>query len=201
MKKAYLIVNTLLLSSWLFISNAFATNPVVVFETNKGHIELELYANKAPISVKNFLQYVNDEFYNGLIFHRVIPGFMIQGGGFDPQLNRQNTRPSIKNEANNGLKNLRGTIAMARLPSPDTATSQFFINLKDNAFLDHGARDFGYAVFGKVTAGIEVVDTIAKTNTGNKQGMQNVPVESIIIKKAWQKKQETPKDQKQSDKK
>ncbi|MCX4030049.1 peptidylprolyl isomerase [Spartinivicinus marinus] len=200
MKNTYLIVNTLLLSSWLFISHAFAANPVVVFDTNKGPIELELYANKAPISVKNFLQYVNNDFYNGLIFHRVIPGFMIQGGGFDPQLNRKSTQPSIKNEANNGLKNLRGTIAMARLPSPDTATSQFFINLKDNAFLDHGARDFGYAVFGKVTAGMEVVDTIAKTKTGNKQGMQNVPVDSIIIKKAWQKNQETAQEQKQPDK-
>ncbi|WP_163834150.1 peptidylprolyl isomerase [Spartinivicinus ruber] len=187
MKKAYITLTILLLSSWLFISHAFAANPTVVFETNKGTVELELYADKAPISVKNFLQYVNDEFYNGLVFHRVIPGFMIQGGGFNPQLNRQSTRSSIKNEANNGLKNLRGTIAMARLPSPDTATSQFFINLNDNAFLDHGVRDFGYAVFGKVTTGMDVVDSIAATKTGNQQGMQNVPIEPVIIKKAWQK--------------
>ncbi len=153
----------------------------VLMKTNKGNIELELDSEKAPISVKNFMQYVSEKFFDGLIFHRVIPDFMIQGGGFDPKMNQKEGHAPIKNEAKNGLKNLRGTIAMARTGVIDSATSQFFINLKDNSFLDHGTRDFGYAVFGKVTKGMEVVDAIAKIPTKRTGPMSDIPSETIQI--------------------
>ena len=140
-------------------------NPKVLMKTNMGDIELELYPDKAPISVNNFLAYVREGFYSNTLFHRVIDGFMIQCGGLDTNGNRKTTKDPIKNEAKNGLKNLRGTIAMARTQEVDSATSQFFINLVDNETLDHGVRDYGYAVFGRVTNGMKVVDKIAKVKT------------------------------------
>src|SRR6516162_7156051 len=144
-------------------------NPVVVMETSKGTIKVELFADKAPITVKNFLSYVDDKFYDGVIFHRVIPDFMIQGGGMEPGLKEKKTKDPIKNESDNGLENKRGTIAMARTPRPDSATSQFFVNVKDNAFLDRAnAQDrVGYCVFGKVIDGLDVVDKIKAVETGD----------------------------------
>lgn len=153
----------------------------VIMETSLGKIELELDMDKAPLSVKNFLTYVDEKFFDGLIFHRVIPNFMIQGGGFDNKMQQKKTHAPIQNEAKNGLKNLRGTIAMARTSDINSATAQFFINLKDNSFLDHGTRDFGYAVFGKVTAGMDVVDKIAAVKTGVVSGMSDVPKETVSI--------------------
>ena len=155
-------------------------------ETNLGNIELELDEKKAPITVKNFAGYAKSGHYNDTIFHRVINGFMIQGGGFTADMNQKPTKEPIRNEAMNGLKNARGTIAMARTMVVDSATSQFFINLVDNSFLDFrnpSAQGFGYAVFGKVTKGMEVVDQIAKVRTGSKGMHQDVPVEAVVIKK------------------
>ena len=140
---------------------------MVVFETSLGEFILEFFPEEAPISVENFLGYVDEGFFDGTVFHRVIPGFMIQGGGFDEEMNQKSTHDQIKNEADNGLKNERGSLSMARTAEVDSATSQFFINLKDNEFLDHGSRDFGYAVFAKISKGMEVVDEIAKVPTGN----------------------------------
>jgi peptidyl-prolyl cis-trans isomerase A (cyclophilin A) len=162
--------------------------PVVVLETTLGNIEIQLEPEKAPITVKNFLAYVDAGFYDGTVFHRVIPGFMIQGGGFDADLHQKETRAPIKNEASNGLENERGTVAMARTSNPDSATAQFFINLKDNDFLNHGSRDEGYAVFGHVVGGMDVVDKIAGVSTGNRGMHQNVPTEPVVIEKAVQKK-------------
>lgn len=159
-------------------------NPMVVFSTNYGDIKIELYPEQAPITVENFLSYVDDGFFDGTIFHRVIPGFVLQGGGFTPEMEQKKTKEPIKNEADNGLKNERGTLSMARTQVVDSATSQFFINLKDNAFLDHGGRDFGYAVFGKVVEGMDVVDEIAKVRTGNRGGHQDVPVEPVQVETA-----------------
>jgi peptidyl-prolyl cis-trans isomerase A (cyclophilin A) len=157
-------------------------NPKVLLETNMGTIELELYPDKAPISVQNFLDYVKSEFYNGVIFHRVIKDFVIQGGGYDVNMKKKQTNPPIKNEAENGLLNKRGTICYARTPVVDSATSQFFINHRDNQVLDHGVRDYGYAVFGKVTKGMDVVDKIANVKTHNlSNGMGDVPVQPVII--------------------
>ena len=162
-----------------------AKKPVVTLDTSLGKIVLELDAEKAPVSVANFLAYVDSGFYDGTIFHRVIPDFMIQGGGFAPDMSQKPTKPPIKNEADNGLKNESWTIAMARTPAKDSATAQFFINLKDNDFLNHGSRDFGYAVFGKVTGGVDVVKKIAAVKTTNAAGgHQNVPVEPVVIKSA-----------------
>ncbi|MGH7909452.1 MAG: peptidylprolyl isomerase [Thermodesulfobacteriota bacterium] len=156
-------------------------NPMVIMSTSMGDIKIELYPDKAPETVKNFLAYANDKFYDGTIFHRVIPGFMIQAGGFTPEMQQKATKPPIKNEASNGLKNDTGTIAMARTSVVDSATSQFFINLTDNDFLNHGNRDFGYAVFGKVVEGMNVVNKIAGVKTGN-QGMQrDVPLKPVAI--------------------
>jgi peptidyl-prolyl cis-trans isomerase B (cyclophilin B) len=160
----------------------------VTLETSKGNITLELDADKAPVTVENFLKYVNDDFYNGTIFHRVIPNFMIQGGGFmpGPGMVQKATENPIKNEADNGLSNERGTIAMARTNDPHSATSQFFINHKDNGFLDHTApngQGWGYCVFGKVTEGMDVVDAIAGVATGNDSGHGDVPVDNITIDK------------------
>jgi peptidyl-prolyl cis-trans isomerase A (cyclophilin A) len=161
-----------------------AKKPVVILETSLGQIQLELDAAKAPVTVANFLAYVDAGFYDGTVFHRVIPDFMIQGGGFAPDMSQKPTKPPIKNEADNGLKNAAMTIAMARTQVKDSATAQFFINLKDNEFLNHGSRDFGYAVFGKVTKGEDVVKKIAGVATGNRGGHQNVPTEPVQIKTA-----------------
>lgn len=160
---------------------------MVVFSTNYGDFTLELYPDKAPITVENFLSYVDSGFYNGTIFHRVIPGFVIQGGGFTEDMQQKRTQAPIKNEADNGLKNLRGTLSMARTSDINSATSQFFVNLKDNAFLDHGSRDFGYAVFAKVVDGMDVVDKIAAVPTGNRGGHQDVPREPVIVNSASRK--------------
>jgi len=158
-----------------------AENPHVLLNTSMGEIEIELEAEKAPVSVKNFLEYVESGYYDGTVFHRVIPGFMIQGGGFNEGLSQKKTRAPIKNEADNGLHNVRGTLAMARTQNVDSATSQFFINHRDNDFLDHGSRDFGYAVFAKVVRGMDVVDQIAQVPTGNRSMMQNVPLTPVKI--------------------
>ena len=164
-----------------------ADHPRVKIDTNLGSIVVELHPEKAPKTVENFLQYVRDGFYDGTIFHRVIDGFMIQGGGFTPNFERKETRAPIINEADNGLKNTRGTIAMARTMDPHSATAQFFINVKDNPFLDHTGktpRGWGYAVFGKVVEGMDVVDRIRKVRTGP-GGMfpKDVPQEPVIIEK------------------
>ena len=152
----------------------------VILLTNKGNIKLKLYPEKAPITVKNFLSYIDSGFYNNTIFHRIIPGFVIQGGGFSKEMGRKKTLPPIKNEADNGLKNLRGTLSMARTNIVNSATSQFFINLKDNDSLDHGSRDFGYAVFAEVIEGMDIVDKIASVQTTNRP-MPNIPVEQVVI--------------------
>ena len=177
------MLKQLLLSAGLLLSTSLfaAENPHVVLTTSYGDIEIELNAEKAPISTQNFLGYVESGFYNGTQFHRVIPGFMVQGGGFDADMRQKDTNAPIKNEADNGLHNVRGTLAMARTQVRDSATSQFFINHKDNAFLDHSSRDFGYAVFGKVTRGMDVVDKIAQVPTGNRGMHQNVPREPVLI--------------------
>jgi peptidyl-prolyl cis-trans isomerase A (cyclophilin A) len=154
---------------------------MVVMSTSIGDIKIELYENEAPITVENFLTYVRDGFYDGTIFHRVIPGFMIQGGGFTQDMNQKPTKAPIKNEADNGLGNETGTLAMARTVEVNSATSQFFINLTNNDFLNHGYRDFGYAVFGKVVEGMDVVNKIAQVQTGNKGPHQNVPVKPVVI--------------------
>jgi peptidyl-prolyl cis-trans isomerase B (cyclophilin B) len=162
-------------------------NPKVLIETTNGNIVLELYADKAPETVKNFLTYVDDGFYNGTIFHRVIPNFMIQGGGFTADMKQKRTRPPIKNEADNGLKNDRGTIAMARTQDPNSATAQFFINSADNDFLNHTGKTpqgWGYAVFGRVVEGMEVVDAISAVKTGNMGMHQDVPKTAVVISKA-----------------
>lgn len=163
----------------------------VVMETSLGNVEIELDGEKAPVSAKNFLQYVDDKFYDGLIFHRVIKDFMIQGGGFTATMDQKKTRETIKNEAGNGLKNLKGTVAMARTNVVDSATAQFFINTVDNDFLNHrntSPAGFGYAVFGKVTSGMDVVEKIRSVPTGEKSGMDDVPTTPVIIKSIKRKK-------------
>lgn len=160
---------------------------MVKLTTNFGEITLELDADKAPVTVANFLEYVNSGFYNNTVFHRVIDGFMIQGGGFEPGMNQKPTNEPIKNEADNGLPNKTYTIAMARTPNPHSATAQFFINVADNDFLNFSAptsNGWGYCVFGKVVAGMDVVDAIRKVRTGNKAGHQDVPVEDVVIERA-----------------
>ena len=154
---------------------------MITIKTNHGDIKVELFDEKAPITCENFRQYITDGHFAGTIFHRVIPNFMIQGGGFDTDMNQKPTRDPIKNEADNGVSNKRGTLAMARTMVVDSATAQFFINLKDNDFLDNGTRDFGYAVFGEVSDGMDVVDAIAGVKTGNHGGHQDVPVEAVEI--------------------
>jgi peptidyl-prolyl cis-trans isomerase A (cyclophilin A) len=156
----------------------------VVLSTSLGDIVIELDAAKAPVTVANFLQYVDDGFYDGTIFHRVIADFMVQGGGFTPDMKQKPTRAPIKNEADNGLSNEPYTLAMARTQVVDSATAQFFINVADNVFLDHGQRDFGYAVFGRVVDGTDVVDRIAASDTGVKSGMKDVPKADVVIKTA-----------------
>ena len=175
----------LLLLSALFATPAAAENPRVEMRTSKGTIMLEIFADLSPKTAANFLQYVRDGFYNGTIFHRVIDGFMIQGGGFTEDLTRKPGRAPIKNEASNGLKNEVGTIAMARTSDPHSATAQFFINVNNNESLNYPGRDgYGYAVFGKVIKGMEVVDKIAKVATAPKPPHQNVPLKPVVIESA-----------------
>lgn len=158
---------------------------MITLKTNHGDIVIELDEEKAPISSENFRQYVRDGFYDGVIFHRVIPNFMIQGGGFMPDMMQKATRETIENEAKNGLSNKKYTLAMARTMDPHSASAQFFINTKDNSFLDYPGQDgWGYAVFGKVIEGTEVVDEIEKVATGNIAGHSDVPVEPVVIEKA-----------------
>ena len=180
----------LLVLGALSVGSARAANPVVVMETNMGNIKIELFEDKAPITVKNFLKYAEDKHYDNTVFHRVIETFMIQGGGFEAGMKEKKTREPIKNESDNGIENKRGTIAMARLgrdvgavKAADSATSQFFINVKDNAGLN-GSRDSatGYTVFGRVTEGMDVVDKIAKVETGTKGPHDDVPVKTVLIK-------------------
>jgi peptidyl-prolyl cis-trans isomerase A (cyclophilin A) len=174
-----------------------ATGPVVALDVVQGHtalgtIEIALDPQKAPITVKNFLSYVRSGHYDGTIFHRVIPGFMIQGGGFTPELEEKPTGPPIRNEARNGLRNSRGTIAMARTNDPDSATCQFFINVKDNHMLDFGISGAGYAVFGNVIKGMEVVDRIVAVPTTSRGPYENVPQIAVVIKKAREVKTAAP---------
>ena len=160
---------------------------MIKMTTNFGVIEIELFTEQAPNTTENFIQYVNDGFFDGLIFHRVIPSFMIQGGGFEPGMKQKSPKASIQNEADNGLKNERGTLSMARTNDPHSATSQFFISVKDNAFLDFKSKDasgWGYAVFAKVVSGMDVVDNIAQTPTGKSGGHGDVPLEDVVIEKA-----------------
>jgi peptidyl-prolyl cis-trans isomerase A (cyclophilin A) len=154
---------------------------MVRFETSHGAFTVELFPKEAPVSVENFLRYVDDGHFDGTIFHRIVPGFVIQGGGLSADFGQRKTRPPIANEANNGLKNSRGSLSMARTSDINSATSQFFVNLADNAFLDHSARDFGYAVFGRIESGMDVIDKIAKVRTGNRKGYQDAPLEDVII--------------------
>lgn len=161
-----------------------ASHPVVVIETSAGSITIELFKEQAPVSVENFLRYARDGFYPGTIFHRVVPGYVIQGGGFTEDLAEKPTRPPIQNEATNGLSNRRGTVAMARTRVLRSGTSQFFINLADNRSLDHtgyAPDEFGYAVFGRVSEGMDVVDRIGASPTSDRGGMPNVPVTAVVI--------------------
>ena len=188
MKIAIMALTTILLAGFarageVTMATNVMTNTTVVMATSEGNIEIELFADKAPISVSNFLAYVDAGFYDNTVFHRVIPNFMIQGGGFETNMNQKTTKAPIKNEAKNGLKNDRGTLAMARTAVVDSATSQFFINVVNNDFLNNGARDFGYAVFGKVSAGMDVVDKIAAAQTG----AGDVPVKTVLIKSVKRK--------------
>lgn len=154
---------------------------MITIKTNHGEIKVELFDEKAPVSCENFRQYITDEHFTNTIFHRVIPNFMIQGGGFDADMNQKTVRDPIKNEADNGETNRRGTFAMARTMDVNSATAQFFINVRDNDFLNHGSRDFGYAVFAEVTKGMDVVDAIAGVATGNHGGHGDVPLDAVTI--------------------
>jgi peptidyl-prolyl cis-trans isomerase A (cyclophilin A) len=155
---------------------------MIRFETTLGDFTIELFDKEAPQSVVNFLRYIDDGFFDGTIFHRIVPGFVIQGGGFTEDMAQKRTQPPVKNEADNGLKNKRGTLSMARTNDINSATSQFFVNLKDNDFLDHSRANFGYAVFARVTAGMDVVDKIAAVKTGKHRGFDDVPVEAVTMK-------------------
>lgn len=166
---------------------ALAANPTVELKTSQGDIVVEVFADKAPKSAENFVQYVKDGFYDGTVFHRVIKGFMVQGGGFEPGMKQKSTREPITNEANNGLKNRHYTLAMARTSDPHSATAQFFINTADNGFLDHtapSAQGWGYAVFGRVIDGTDVVDAIEGVRTGRSGFHNDVPVEDVVIQRA-----------------
>ena len=183
----YLIMMVMLVFTLPSFSEAGSRNPQVELKTNKGTIVLEVYPEKAPKTVDNFLRYVRWGQYDGTIFHRVMPNFMIQGGGLTPQMKQKSTEMAVENEADNGLKNDRGTIAMARTQDPHSATAQFFINVKNNAFLNHKSKTpegWGYTVFGKVIEGMDVVDAISKVKTGSKAGMADVPIEDVVIIKA-----------------
>lgn len=186
MKKLFaFILFTVMVTVSAFTAQAQTKNINILIDTSMGQIEAELYADKAPITVTNFLEYVNSRFYDGLVFHRIIPGFMIQGGGMTSDMKEKETRNPIKIESDNGLKNTRGSLAMARTQIPDSATSQFFINIVDNPFLDFKAKTtagYGYAVFGKVTKGMDVVDNIAKVQTGTRGFYEDVPLSPVIIR-------------------
>jgi cyclophilin family peptidyl-prolyl cis-trans isomerase len=177
--------STLVTLSSMFLGGNEEERQVVTLETSKGVIKLELDAERAPMTVANFVQYVGDGFYDGTVFHRVIPGFMIQGGGYAPDGSGKPTREPIELESANGLKNLRGTIAMARTMVTDSATSQFFINLVDNDFLDRAPGNEGYAVFGRVLEGMDVVNAIAAVETGTRGYYEDWPVEDIVIIRAY----------------
>jgi peptidyl-prolyl cis-trans isomerase A (cyclophilin A) len=157
---------------------------MIRFETSHGAFTVELFPKEAPVSVENFLRYVDDGFFDGTIFHRIVPGFVIQGGGLTADFSNKKTRAPISNEAKNGLKNGRGYLSMARTSDINSATSQFFVNLVDNAFLDHGPRDYGYAVFGRVTDGMEAIDKIARVSTGRRKGYTDAPLEDVMISSA-----------------
>ena len=178
-------MKTLLVTlSLVFSMSAMAANPKIIIKTSKGDIEAELFEDKAPITVKNFLSYVQKGHYKGTIFHRVINNFMIQGGGFDKDMKEKSTGAGIKNEAANGVKNETGTLAMARTNDVNSATAQFFINVSDNGFLDHtdnSDRGMGYAVFGKVTSGMPVVNQIKAVKTGSRPPYEDVPTEPVVI--------------------
>ncbi len=155
---------------------------MILFETTLGDFKIEFFEKEAPISVANFQKYIDSGYFDGTIFHRIVPGFVIQGGGFTEDMTQKKTNPAIKNEADNGLKNERGSLSMARTNDVNSATSQFFVNLKDNEFLDHSRGNFGYAVFARVTEGMDVVDKIAAVETGRRKGMDDVPLEPVIMK-------------------
>ena len=155
---------------------------MILFETTLGDFKIEFLDKEAPLSVANFRKYIDDGFFNGTIFHRIVPGFVIQGGGFTEDMTQKKNHPPVKNEADNGRKNSRGTLSMARTNDINSATSQFFVNLKDNDFLDHSRGNFGYAVFARVSAGMDVVDKIAAVETGRKRGFDDVPVDAVIMK-------------------
>ncbi|MEK7262568.1 MAG: peptidylprolyl isomerase [Pseudomonadota bacterium] len=187
--KKFLLLALLALSFGAHAAGPAKANPQVRITTNMGIIEAELYADKAPLTVKNVLSYVERGYYNGTIFHRVMSGFMIQGGGFVPGLKQKSTGVPVKNEADNGLKNLAGTLAMARTPDPHSASAQFFINTVDNAMLDHRDktdRGWGYAVFGKVTKGMDVVKKIESVHTHTVGPFENVPKQDVVIQKVEQ---------------
>lgn len=176
-----IVASLVLAASFAWAQPAQAANPTVIFKTSLGDITIQLDPKNAPISTANFLAYVDKKFYDGTIFHRIIPGFVVQGGGFTPGMTQKDTVPPIKNEASNGLKNLRGTISMARTNDPDSATSQFFLNLVDNPPLDPGMNGPGYAVFGKITKGLDVIDKMAQVQTTTKGPFENVPVQDVIL--------------------
>jgi peptidyl-prolyl cis-trans isomerase A (cyclophilin A) len=155
---------------------------MIRFETTLGDFTIEFHEKEAPQTVANFLRYIDEGFFDGTIFHRIVPGFVIQGGGFTEDMTQKRTHPTIKNEADNGMKNDRGTLSMARTSDINSATSQFFVNLKDNEFLDHKKGNFGYAVFARVTEGMDVVDKIAAVETGRRRGFDDVPVQPVIMK-------------------
>ncbi len=187
MKRAIISLLILLFTMSATILPVFAENPRVILDTSKGQIILELYADKAPETVKNFLAYVDAKYYDGIIFHRVIPNFMIQGGGFTADMKRKTTRSPIKNEADKGIKNDRGTIAMARTGDPHSATAQFFINSKNNDFLNHRGKTqqgWGYAAFGKVVEGMKTVDAISAVKTTSRGPYRDVPAEAVVIQSA-----------------
>ena len=184
-RTALLLLLCCLLSPTHGYGQQTSAHPMAKMTTSLGDITIELYEQQAPETVRNFLQYVDDGFYDGTIFHRVIPGFVLQGGGLTPDMERKTTRSPITNESDNGLENLRGTLSMARLPDPNSATSQFFINLSDNPHLDYqGSGQWGYAVFGKVVEGMDVVDKIAAVKTTNTAGHQDVPETPVVIEHA-----------------
>jgi cyclophilin family peptidyl-prolyl cis-trans isomerase len=181
MLRVFILCLSLLLPAFA-LADAAPANPRVVIKTSEGDITVQLFADKSPVSVANFLSYVDSGFYNGTIFHRVIPNFMIQGGGFGPDMKEKKTSDPIVNESKNGLHNTRGTLAMARTSDPDSATSQFFINQRDNLRLDHAPSADGYTVFGEVIQGMDIVDFIATAPTGTVAGMGDVPTQTIVIK-------------------
>jgi cyclophilin family peptidyl-prolyl cis-trans isomerase len=155
---------------------------MIRFETSLGDFTIKFFEKEAPLSVANFTTYIDEGYFDGTIFHRIVPGFVIQGGGFTEDMTQKKTKAPVKNEADNGLKNKRGTLSMARTNDINSATSQFFVNLKDNDFLDHSRGNFGYAVFAEVTEGMDVIDKIAAVSTGRKKGFDDVPVEAVIMK-------------------